>query len=110
MRLRLESNLEYESDNFISAKKQVEAMNWFKAAMKLAPDVVELQFWAAVSMYTNGREAEGLKLFRAVFSREKRWVDLVPRLAQVGLFPNDEKKIGEVVRQRPRSRLERGVR
>jgi hypothetical protein len=58
-------------------------------------------------MYTNGREDEALKMFRQVFSREKQWVDLVPRLAKVGLFPDDPKKIEEVQRQRPRSRLER---
>jgi hypothetical protein len=34
-------------------------------------------------------------------------VDLIPRLAQVGLFPNDPKKIEEVQRQRPRSRMTR---
>jgi hypothetical protein len=70
-------------------------------AAKLAPEVTELQFWAAISMYTNGREQEALELFRRVFAREKRWVDLVPRLAGVGLFPNDSTKIAEVQRQRP---------
>ena len=67
--------------------------------MKLAPDVVELQFWAAVSMYTNGREKEGLDLFRKVFAKERRWIDLVPRLAKVGLFPDDPAKIAEVQKQ-----------
>ena len=34
-----------------------------------------------------------------VFTRERRWVDLVPRLARVGLFPDDAAKIAEVSRQ-----------
>jgi len=67
--------------------------------------VVELKFWAAVSMYTNGREADALKEFREVFSREPQWADLIPRLAEVGMFPNDKKKIDEVQRQRPHSRI-----
>ena len=107
IKLRRAYTLEDEGDNFIAAKKPDEAMKAYEEAMKLAPDVVELQFWAAVSMYTNGREPEALKLFREAFSREKQWVDLVPRLAKVGLFPDDPKKIDEVQRQRPRSRLER---
>ena len=107
MRLRRAYNLEDAGDNFITEKKSAEAMTAYEEAMKLAPEVVELQFWAAVSMYTNGREAEALRLFRQTFSHEKRWVDLVPRIAKAGLFPDDPKKIEEVQRQKPRTRLER---
>jgi len=73
-----------------------EALKMYEQAAKLAPDVVELQFWAAVSMYTNDRQAEALKLFRTVFGREARWVPLIPRLAKAGLFPDDAAKIKEV--------------
>jgi len=107
VKLRRAYNLEDAGDNFISEKKPEEALKAYEAASKLAPEVVELNFWAAISMYTNGREAEGLKLFREVFAAESQWVDLIPRLAQVGLFPNDPKKIEEVQRQRPRSRMSR---
>ena len=61
--------------------------------------MVELQFWAAVSMYANGREQDALATFRKVFAKEKRWIDLIPRLAKVGLFPDDPAKIAEVQRQ-----------
>ena len=108
IKLRRAYNLEDAGDNFISEKKFPEAMKAYEEAMKLAPDVVELQFWAATSMYTNGRKEEALKLFRTVFSRESQWVDLVPRLAKVGLFPDDPKQIEEVQRQKPRSRMDRG--
>ena len=109
VRLRRAYNFEDAGDNAIAAKQTDEALKNYEEAAKLAPEVTELQFWAAVSMYGNGREEEALKIFRSVFSREKQWVELIPRLAQVGLFPNDPKKIEEVQRQRPRSRLERGL-
>jgi len=99
MRLRRAYNLEDAGDNFISDKRPEQAMHAYEQAMALAPDVVELQFWAAVSMYTNGREREGLALFRKVFARERRWIDLVPRLAKAGLFPDDARKIAEVQAQ-----------
>jgi uncharacterized Ntn-hydrolase superfamily protein len=102
VRLRRAYNLEDAGDNFIAEKKPEEALKAYDEAAKLAPEVTELQFWAAVSMYTNGREAEALKTFRTVFARGKRWSDLIPRLAKVGLFPNDSTKIAEVLKQRPK--------
>jgi len=108
IRLRRAYILEDDGDNFIAAKKPDEALKAYEEAAKIAPEVAELKFWAAVSMYANGREPDAIKMFREVFSHEQQWVDLVPRLAQVGLFPNDPKKIEEVQRQRPHSRLERG--
>jgi uncharacterized Ntn-hydrolase superfamily protein len=99
--LRRAYNFEDAGDNAISDKKPDEALKNYEQAAKLAPDVVELQFWAAVSMYTNDRVPEALATFRHVFTRERRWVDLVPRLAKVGLFPDDAKKIAEVQAQAP---------
>ena len=99
VRLRRAYNLEDAGDNAISAKRPDEALKMYEQAMTLAPDVVELQFWAAVSMYTNDRESEALKLFHRVFEREARWVPLVPRLAKAGLFPDDANKIAEVQAQ-----------
>jgi uncharacterized Ntn-hydrolase superfamily protein len=96
VRLRRAYNLEDQGDNWIAEKKPDQALEAYAEAAKLAPEVVELQFWAAVSMYTNGREKEALATFHRVFARERRWVDLVPRIAKVGLFPNDPKKIAEV--------------
>jgi uncharacterized Ntn-hydrolase superfamily protein len=107
IRLRRAYNLEDAGDNAIAEKRPEEALGHYEAAAKLAPEVVELQFWAAVSMYTNDRKPEALKLFRTVFARERRWVDLVPRLAKVGLFPDDPASIEEVQKQRPRTRLSR---
>lgn len=108
VRLQKAYLLNTQGDDFIAEQKTAEAMQAYEASVKLAPEVVELQFWSALTMYTNGREAEGLKLFREVFSHERFWADLIPRLAKVGLFPDDPKKIDEVQRQRPHSRMDRG--
>ena len=99
VRLRRAYDFEDAGDNAISAKNPEEALKMYESAMKLAPDVVELQFWAAVSMYTNNREKEALTLFHRVFAREARWAALVPRLAKAGLFPTDPKKIAQVEAQ-----------
>jgi uncharacterized Ntn-hydrolase superfamily protein len=108
LRLRRAYNKEDEGDNFIAEKKPKEAMAAYAEAAKLAPEVVELQFWAAVTMFTEGQEEEALRTFRQVFYQERRWADLVPRLAQVGLFPNDPEKIRKVTALKDRGR--QGVR
>jgi uncharacterized Ntn-hydrolase superfamily protein len=103
VKLRRAYNLEDQGDNFIADKKPEEALKAYEQAATLAPEIVELQFWASVSMYTNGREAEARKLFARVFAKERRWIDLVPRLAKVGLFPDDAAKIADVQAQAPPS-------
>jgi uncharacterized Ntn-hydrolase superfamily protein len=96
VRLRRAYDFEDAGDNAIAAKQPKQALKMYEQAMALAPDVVELQFWAAISMYTNHREQEARALFRQVFAREARWVPLIPRLAKAGLFPDDAGKIAEV--------------
>lgn len=99
LRLRRAYNLEDQGDNFTAEKKTVEAAKAYDGAMKLAPDVVELQFWAAVTMYTNGQKTEALTTFKKVFAKEARWVPLVERLSRVGLFPADAQAVAEVQAQ-----------
>ncbi len=99
IRLRRAYNLEDQGDTYTSQKKNAEAAQAYDEAAKLAPDVVELQFWAALTMYTNDRKPEALALFQKVFAREARWVPLVERLSRVGLFPNDPKAVAEVQAQ-----------
>jgi uncharacterized Ntn-hydrolase superfamily protein len=99
LRLRRAYNLEDQGDTYTAEKKHAEAARAYAEAAKLAPDVVELQFWAALTMYKEGQKAEGLALFKQVFAREARWVPLIERLAKVGLFPNDPKAIAEVTAQ-----------
>ncbi len=99
LRLRRAYNLEDAGDTFTAEKKLPEAAKAYADAMALAPDVVELQFWAALSMVTNGRKPEGLALLRRVFAKEPRWAPLVPRLVKAGLFPDDKALLAEVAAQ-----------
>ena len=99
LRLRRAYNLEDQGDNFTAEKQAAKAAKAYDEAMRLAPDVVELQFWAACTMYQNERKPEALALFKQVFAREARWVPLVERLSRVGLFPADSKAIAEVQAQ-----------
>lgn len=96
LRLRRAYNLEDQGDTYTAEKKHTQAGQAYAEAAKLAPDVVELQFWAALSLYKEGQKKQGLELFKKVFAREARWVPLIPRLAKAGLFPQDPQAIAEV--------------
>ncbi len=104
LQLQRAYRIEDQGDTYTSEGKSAEAAAAYAEAMKLAPDVVELQFWSAVTMYANKQEAQAREVFRRVFAREPRWVPLPRRLAKVGLFPNDEKAIADVESLAPKKK------
>ena len=67
----------------------------------LAPEIVELPFWHAVTLASIGREADAMPIFRAVFAKEPVWADLLARLPAAGLFPNDAALIARIQALRP---------
>ena len=99
LRLRRAYDLTDEGDAHLAAGNTDAARDAYGAATAQAPEVVELAFWAAVALFTSGQREAALGRFRDVFSREPVWAELVPRLADVGLFPEDG--VAEVVSASP---------
>jgi uncharacterized Ntn-hydrolase superfamily protein len=88
-------------DELMTEKKVDEALREYAAASKLAPEILELPFWHAVTLASIGREAEAAPIFKAVFAKEPVWADLLARLPAAGLFPNDAALIQRIRRLRP---------
>lgn len=84
-------------DEAVAEERIDQAVAHYTLAAKLVPDVVELPFWQAVTLFLAGREDEALPIFRDVFAREDRWRRLVPRLPAAGLLPDDEEKIRKIL-------------
>jgi uncharacterized Ntn-hydrolase superfamily protein len=81
-------------------KKEFEAANReYSEAAKLAPQIVEIRFWQAATLAKNGRVDEALPVFREVFAKERRWVEVVPRLVPAGLLPDDKELLGKIAAQ-----------
>ena len=78
------------------------ALAHYTRAAEMAPEIAELPFWQAVTLFLAGQEDRALAIFRDVFAREERWVRLVPRLAAVGLLPEDPKKIEMILGVAPK--------
>lgn len=89
-------------DEAVAVNEIPKAVEHYTRAAKLAPEIAELPFWQAVTLFSVGKEEEALKLFREVFAREERWVRLVPRLPAAGLLPRDAGKIEKILSVAPK--------
>jgi uncharacterized Ntn-hydrolase superfamily protein len=64
------------------------AMAEYGKAAELLPDNVEVQYWAAVTLATNGNLGEALPIFRTVFAADPNWIELTRRLFKPGIIPD----------------------
>ena len=89
-------------DELVSEKKIDEALKEYAAARQLAPEILELPFWEAVTLTVVGRWAEAEPIFTRVFAKEPFWADLVPRLPAAGQLPDDKALVARIVALRPK--------
>ncbi len=73
------------------------ALEEYGAASKLAPDNVEVVYWAAVTLATNGKLDEARPMFKRVFEKDPNWRELTRRLKKPGIIV-DEKLIEEILK------------
>lgn len=78
-----------EADELVAAGQLTAAVSAYGEAVDLAPNVPELQFWAAVSMFSAGVEDDARARFRELVDLEPHWYDVLDRLAASSLFPDD---------------------
>jgi len=75
------------------------ALREYSAAEVLVPDSAEMIYWHAVALVNMGKVDESLPLFRKVFSMDRNWLELTPRLPHSGLLPDDPKIMEKIVAQ-----------
>ena len=85
-----------EFDRRIESGDTSGAWEEISAAERLAPGNVELQFWKAVTLAEQGREAEAREILVGVYSSDPHWAELLRRLPGVGLGPRDSKLIARL--------------
>jgi uncharacterized Ntn-hydrolase superfamily protein len=84
-------------DLAVERKDNEGALREYSAAERLVPGNAEMIYWHAVALVNMNRVEESLPLFRRVFKMDKNWMELTPRLAKVGLLPDDPKLIERIV-------------
>lgn len=78
-----------------------EALDEYRKGAELAPDIEELPYWVAVTLFTAGREDEALPIFREVFEKNADWIEVTRRLPAAGLLPDDPAAIRRILAQAP---------
>jgi uncharacterized Ntn-hydrolase superfamily protein len=67
------------------------AMAEYGAAAELLPGNVEVEYWAAVTLATNGGLDQALPVFKKIFAADPNWVELTRRLLKPGIIPDTPK-------------------
>ena len=88
-------------DELVAENRFEEATIEYQAAAKLAPAIVELPYWQAVTLASIGRVDEALPIFKQVFEREPAWATLTPRLVPSRLLPDDPALLAKILAGAP---------
>jgi len=74
------------------------AMREYTAAQSLAPENVEMSFWAGVTLASEGRVEEALPLLETAYAADEGdWRELLRRLPESGILPDDEELIATLL-------------
>jgi uncharacterized Ntn-hydrolase superfamily protein len=86
-----------EGDEHLAMGDNAAALMAYGQAAELLPDNPEVKFWAAITMMSNGQEAEALAYFEDVFAADEKWREVVLRLPPAGLLENDPVMIEKIM-------------
>jgi uncharacterized Ntn-hydrolase superfamily protein len=101
VRLQRAYNHASAGDDFTTVGKIDEALKEYAEAARIAPEVLELPYWEAVTLASEGHLEQSLPVFKSVFAKETRWVELTPRLVSVGLLKADGASLKRILAQAP---------
>jgi uncharacterized Ntn-hydrolase superfamily protein len=65
------------------------ALETLRKATKMAPDMVEIQFWAGLSLAEEGHLEEGCELMMHAVKTDRRWIETLHRLVAVDRLKAD---------------------
>jgi uncharacterized Ntn-hydrolase superfamily protein len=80
-------------DELAAAGDVEAALAEYAAAHAEQPDSAELAFWHGVALAANGREREARPLLDRAYAQGEGWRELLRRLPEAGLFPDDRELV-----------------
>jgi uncharacterized Ntn-hydrolase superfamily protein len=97
VRIQRAYNLMNQGDEQLAAGDTPAALAAYSRAADLAPDMIEIPFWHAVTLADTGRNEEALPIFRRVFAENPDWAVLLKRLPPVGMVNMNEKDVAKII-------------
>ncbi len=86
-----------EGDKYLGRGNVEEALERYRSAAQMAPAIIELPFWHAVTLAELGRLEQALPIFKQVFERDTAWAVLLQRLPKAGFLRNDPQMIQQIL-------------
>lgn len=97
VRLQRAYNFMNRGDELSGEKKWDEAMEQYTRGAELAPEIEELRYWVAVTLFAAGREEEALPIFAEVFGKNRDWIEVTRRLPASGFLPADPARMKKIL-------------
>jgi len=76
-------------EGLVQAGEKAAALDILRKATKMAPDMVEIQFWAGLSLAEEGQLDEGCELMLRAVRKDRRWIEALHRLVAVDRLKAD---------------------
>jgi hypothetical protein len=89
-----------EGDEWVTKNDMPRAVEAYGAATSLLPDEAtngEAVFWTGISLASAKRVDEAIPYLRRAQAADARWAELVTRLPEVVLLPNDQALVKRLV-------------
>jgi len=86
-----------QGDERLAAQDEAGALAAYGKAMELAPQISEIQFWVALTLFTNGQEEKALSNFKQVFVKDPAWIEVIRRLPYADLLKNDNGEVAKIL-------------
>lgn len=86
--VRIHNAYDYMSagDGYLGNGQIELALDAYRTADAIAPEIAEIQFWHAVTLADMDRLAEALPIFKQVFLSSPNWAELLKRLPSAGMI------------------------
>jgi uncharacterized Ntn-hydrolase superfamily protein len=94
-----------EGDEWVTKNDMPRAVQAYGAATSLLPDAAtngEAVFWTGISLASAKRVDDAIPYLRRAYAADARWAELVTRLPEVGLLPNDQALVTRLVTEMKR--------